>query len=71
MQTFKLQTSKDANVHSHVQSSKLLLFEEALLAFEAWDLNIEWYTKIVAAIWNAIPWYHVIYDERKTTPSDT
>jgi len=30
MQTFKLQTFKDANVHSQVQSSTLVLFEESL-----------------------------------------
>ena len=30
------------------------VFEEALLAFEAQDLNIEWYTKGAAAVQNAI-----------------
>ena len=68
MQTFKLQTFKDANVHSQIQSSKVVLFEESLLTFEARDLNVEWYTKIVAAVWNAIQWYHVIYDEKKRYP---
>ena len=30
------------------------LFEEALLVFEAQDLNVEWYAKVAAAIQNAI-----------------
>ena len=30
------------------------LFEEALLVFEAQDLNVEWYTKVAAAVQNAI-----------------
>ena len=40
------------------------LFEEALLVFEAQDMNIEWYTNVAAAIQNAIQCYHVIYDEK-------
>ena len=36
------------------------LFEEALLVLEAQDLNIGQYTKIAAAILNAIPCYRVI-----------
>ena len=41
------------------------LFEEALLVFEAQDPTIEWYTKVAAAVQNAIQCYHVIYDEKK------
>ena len=41
------------------------LFEEALLVFEARDLNVEQYMKVAAAIQNAIQCYHVIYDEKK------
>ena len=41
------------------------LFEEALLAFEAQDPNLEWYPKVAAAIQNAIQCYPVIYDEQK------
>ena len=41
------------------------LFEEALLIFEAQDPNVEWYTKVVAAVQNAIQCYCVIYDEKK------
>ena len=41
------------------------LFEEALLVFEAQDPNIEWYTKVAAAVQNAIQCYHVIYDEKR------
>ena len=41
------------------------LFEEALLVFEAQDLNVERYTKVAAAVQNAIQCYHVIYDKKK------
>ena len=41
------------------------LFEEALLVFEAQDANIEWDTKVAAAVQNAIQCYCVIYDEKK------
>ena len=43
------------------------LFEEALLVFEAQDPNVEQYTKVAAAIQNAIQCYCVIYDEKKRT----
>ena len=36
------------------------LFEEALLVFEAQNPNIEWYTKVTAAIQNPIQFYQVI-----------
>ena len=52
-------------MHLHVQSHKLVLFEEALLVFEARDPNTEWYTKAAAAIQNAIQCYWAIYDEKK------
>ena len=42
------------------------LFEEALFVFEAQDLNVEQYTKVVAAVQNAIQCYCVIYDEKKS-----
>ena len=41
------------------------LFEETLLVFETQGPKVEWYTKDVAAIRNAIQSYHAIYDERK------
>ena len=41
------------------------LFEEALLVFEAQDPNVEQYTKVAAAVQNAIQCYCVIYDEKK------
>ena len=41
------------------------LFEDALLVFEAQDPNVERYTKVAAAIQNAIQCYRVIYDEKK------
>ena len=40
-------------------------FKRALLAFQAQAPNGEWYTKVVAAIQNAIQCHHVIYDETK------
>ena len=42
----------------------VFLFEEALLGFEAQDLNTERYTKVAAAIQNPIQLYSVIYDEK-------
>ena len=47
------------------------LFEEALLAFEAQDPNIEWYTKVAAPVHNAIQCYRVIYDEKKRATTQT
>ena len=41
------------------------LFEEALLVFEAQDQNVEWNTKVPAAVQNAIQCYPVIYGEKK------
>ena len=41
------------------------LFEEALLVFEAQDLNVEQYPKVTAAFQNAIRCYRVIYDKKK------
>ena len=60
-----MQIFKDANVHSSVQSPNLVLFEEALLVFEAQDVNIERYTRVAAAVQNAIQCYCVIYDDKK------
>ena len=36
-------------MYSHVQPPKLVLSEEALIAFETQELNIEWYTNVVTA----------------------
>ena len=47
------------------------LFEVALLVFEAQDLNIERYTKVAAAVQNAIQCYRVIYDEKKRATTQT
>ena len=47
------------------------LFEEALLAFEAQDPNVDWYVKVAAAIENAIQFYHVIYDEKNRATTQT
>ena len=41
------------------------LFEEALLAFEAQDLNIQQYMEVAETVQNAIQWDSVIYDEKK------
>ena len=45
------------------------VFEEALLAFEAQDLNIEWYTKGAPAVQKAIQCYCVMYDEKTRATS--
>ena len=47
------------------------LFEEALLVFEAQDLNVEQYMKVAAAIQNANQGYHVICDEKKRATTQT
>ena len=47
------------------------LFEEALVVFEAQDPNVEWYTKVAAAVQNAIQGYRVIYDEKKRATTQT
>ena len=41
IQIFKLGTFKDVNASLYVQSRKLILFEEALLVFEAQDSKVE------------------------------
>ena len=41
------------------------LFEEALLIFEAQDLNVERCVKVAAAVQSAVWCYCVIYDEDK------
>ena len=47
------------------------LFEEALLVFEAQDLNVEQCTKVAAAVQNAIQCYRIIYDEKKRATTQT
>ena len=47
------------------------LFQEALLVLEAQDLNVERYTKVAAAIQNAIQCYRVIYNEKKRATTQT
>ena len=47
------------------------LFEEALLVFEAQDLNVEQYTKVAAAVQHAIQCYHVIYNKEKRATTQT
>ncbi|KAJ8792345.1 hypothetical protein J1605_019901 [Eschrichtius robustus] len=47
------------------------LLEETLLVFEAQDPNVEWYTKVAAAVQNAIQCYRVIYDEKKRATTQT
>ena len=47
------------------------LSEEALLVFEAQDPYIEQYTKVAAAVQNAIHCYHVIYEKKKRATTQT
>ena len=66
MWAFKQQNFKDVSVHSHVQPPKLVLFEEALIAFEAQELNIEWYTRVVTAfLHNAIQCYCYLWEQKE------
>ncbi|KAJ8798073.1 hypothetical protein J1605_001564 [Eschrichtius robustus] len=46
------------------------LFEETLLVFEAQNPNVEWHTKIAAAVQNAIQ-RCVIYDEKRRATTQT
>ncbi len=47
------------------------LFEEALLFFEAQEPNVEHYTKVAAAVQDAVQCYRVIYDEKKRATTQT
>ena len=47
------------------------LFEEALLVFEAQDPKVEQYTKVAAAVQNAIQCSRVVYDEKKRATTQT
>lgn len=60
----KLQTFKEVNMHSQVQSRKSVLFEEALLALETQDPSVELYRKVAAAIQSAVQCYRVIYGKK-------
>ena len=53
------------NMYSHVQSRKLVLFEETLSVFEVQDLNMERWVKFVATIQNAIQCHRVIHEKNK------
>ena len=46
------------------------LFEEAQLAFEARHPNVEQYTKVAAAVQNAIQCYSVTYDKKTKSYPD-
>ena len=46
-------------------TSGFSLFAETLLVFKAQDPNVEWCTKVAAAIQNAIQCYQVIYEKKK------
>ena len=50
-----------------LEMARFSLFEEALLVIEAQNPNVEWYTKVTAAIQNPIQLYHVIYDTKRAT----
>ena len=51
--------------HDAGNGTGIFLFEEALLVFEAQNLDIERYTKAAAAIQIAIQCYCVIHDDKK------
>ena len=52
-------------------NGKGIFFEEAPLVSEAQDPNVEQYTKVAAAVQNAIQCYCVIYDEKKRATAQT
>ena len=52
-------------------TSGFSLFAETLLVFKAQDPNVEWCTKVAAAIQNAIQCYCVIYYEKKRPTTQT
>ena len=52
--------------HSAANGKGIFFIWGAVFVFVAQELNIEQYTKVAAAIWNAIQSYHVIYDKKKT-----
>ena len=60
-----------ASPTSGTGNGKGLFFEEALLVFEALDLNVEWYTKAAVAIQKATQFYCVIYDKNRRTTTQT
>lgn len=49
-----------------LEMARFSVFEEALLVIEAQNPNVEWYTKVTAAIQYPIQLYHVIYDTKKS-----
>ena len=52
-------------IHDAGYGNGIFFIEEAPLAFETQDPNIEWYMKAAAAVQNAIQCYCIIYDEEK------
>ena len=64
-------TEEPKRVTTQKMSRGFSLFEEALLVFEAQDPNVERYTKVAAAVQNAIQCYRVIYDGKKRATTQT
>ena len=58
-------------MHDTGNSQRCSVSEEALLVFEAWDLNTEQYRKVAGAVQNAIQCDHVISDKRKRATPQT
>ncbi|KAB0364251.1 hypothetical protein FD754_008407 [Muntiacus muntjak] len=67
----EVQWKNEERQEEEAMSRALSLFEEAKLVFEALDQNVEWYTKVAAAIQNAFQCYHVIYDKKKRSTTQT
>ena len=64
-------TEEPKRVTTQEMARGFSLFEEALLVFEAHDPNVEWCTKVAAAIQNAIQCYRVIHDGKKRATTQT
>ncbi|KAJ8781183.1 hypothetical protein J1605_011167 [Eschrichtius robustus] len=64
-------TEEPKRVTTQKMARGFSLFEEALLVFEAQDPNVERYTKVAAAVQDAIQCYRVIYDGKKRATTQT
>ena len=58
-------TGKPKEIHDAGNGEGFSWFREALSVFEARDLNTQLYTRVAAAVQNAIQGYRVICDENK------
>ncbi|KAG9486798.1 hypothetical protein GDO78_006932 [Eleutherodactylus coqui] len=56
----------------HFQTKMMAqVIEVSLALFESQDPNVEWYTRVAAAVHNALHCYRAIYDEKKKATTQT